>query len=142
LKVLVNRVTISFSNKGGCTCIALFFHLWAYSLTIFLLLFFITIRLVRSGAMSTLNLYCFKKTSTRSLHFLTLVLSKIIYKFNTEPVKLSHKKWMSNLSLCMTFAILLQYNLMCVLGHSNPVYLINSGTLKFLGTTYLALGIS
>jgi hypothetical protein len=92
--------------------------------------------------MSTLNLYCLKKTSTRSLHFLTLVLSKIIYQFNAKQVKLFKKKWMSNLSLCMTFAILLQYNLECVLGHSNPVYLINSGTLNFLGTTYLALGIS
>ena len=38
---------------------------------------------------------------------------------------------MSNLSLCMTFAILLQYNLKCVLGYSNPVYLINYGTLNF-----------
>jgi len=131
----VNRVTISFFNKSGCTCIALFFHLWAYSITISLLPISITIKLVRSGAMSILNLYCLKKALARSFHFLTLVLSKVIYQLNTEPQKLSLKKLMSNLSLCMTSTILLQYDLKYVLGHSNLLYLMNFSTLNSLVTT-------
>jgi ABC-type cobalamin transport system ATPase subunit len=41
------------------------------------------------------------------------------------------------LSFChnMTSLILSQYDLKCLLRHSNPVYLTNSGTLNFLGTT-------
>jgi hypothetical protein len=70
LKVLANRITISFFNKDGCTCIVLFFHLWAYSLIVYLLPIYITIGLARFEATSILNLYYVNKASTRINPFL------------------------------------------------------------------------
>jgi len=54
-----------------------------------LLLFSIAIKLIWSGVMSILNLYSFKKASTRSLHFLKLVATQFLtYNFD----KFSEKK--------------------------------------------------
>jgi len=92
--------------------------------------------------MSILNFYCLKNASAKSLHFLTLVLSNVIYQFNAEPVKLSWKKWMSNLSLCMTSTILLQHDLKCVLRHSNPYYFTNYKTLNSLGTRHISAALT
>jgi hypothetical protein len=82
-----------------------------------------------------LYLYCLKKAFAKSLHFLILALSNVMYQLSTELIKLSWKKCMSNLSSCTTSALLLQNGFRCVLRHSKPVYLTNSGTLNFLGTT-------
>jgi len=87
--------------------------------------------------MSILNLYCLMKASTKSFHFLTLVLFNHIYQVRAAPLKLSWKKWINNFSSSTTSAILLQYALRWVTGHWVLVYLMNSGTLNFLGMTML-----
>jgi len=92
LKVLENKLIISFSNMGGLTCAATSLHLQAYSLMDSLLFFSIACKLNRSGPTSILNLYCLMKASTKSLHILTLVLSKRIYQVRAASLKLSWKK--------------------------------------------------
>jgi len=69
LKVLENKLIISFSNIGGLTCAATSLHLQAYSLMDSLLSFVIACKLNRSGPTSILNLYCLIKASTKSFHF-------------------------------------------------------------------------
>ncbi|KAI9386342.1 hypothetical protein POPTR_010G011350v4 [Populus trichocarpa] len=89
LKVLENKLIISFSNMGGLTCAATSLHLRAYSLMDSLLFFSIACKLNRSGPTSILNLYCLMKASTKSFHFLTLILSNCIYQVRAAPLKLS-----------------------------------------------------
>jgi len=71
LKVLENKLIISFSNMRGLTCAATSLHLRAYSL-IDSLSFSIACKPNRSGPTSILNLYCLMKASTKSFHFFNL----------------------------------------------------------------------
>jgi len=89
LKVLENKLIISFFNMGGLTCAATSLHLQAYSLMDSLLFFSIACKLNRSGPTSILNLYCLMKASAKSFHFLTLVLSNRICQVREAPLKLS-----------------------------------------------------
>jgi len=89
LKVLENKLIISFSNMRGLTCAATSLHLRAYSLMDSLLSFSIACKLNRSRPTSILNLYCLIKASTKSFHFLTLVLSNRIYQVRAASLKLS-----------------------------------------------------
>ena len=92
LKVLEDKLIISFSNMKGLTCAATSLHLLAYSLMDSLLSFSIACKLNRSGPTSILNLYCLMKASTKSFHFLTYVLSNCIYQVRATSLKLSWKE--------------------------------------------------
>jgi len=98
LKVLTNKLIISFSNKGGLTCAAVSRHLWVYSLMDSLLSFSIACKLDLSGPTSILNLYYLMKASTKSFHFFILVLSNRIYQVKAASLKLSWKKWINSFS--------------------------------------------
>jgi len=89
LKVLENKLIIYFSNIGGLTCATTSLHLRVYSLIDSLLFFSIACKLNRSGLTFILNLYYLIKASTKSFHFLTLVLSNRIYQVRAAPLKLS-----------------------------------------------------
>ena len=104
---MVKNITIFVYISGGWACVFLSHHLCAYALTNSWFLFFLTIRLFLSGAISTLILYCYKKVSAISLHLLILALSNLIYQCKVDPVRLSWKKYISILSLWLTSSILL-----------------------------------
>jgi len=72
LKVLENKLIISFSNMGGLTCAATSLHLRVYSFMDSLLSFSITCKLNLSGPTSILNLYYLIKASTKSFYFFYL----------------------------------------------------------------------
>lgn len=96
--------------------------------------FSIVIRLVLVGAIYWLNLYCFRKASAKSFHFLILVFSSLTYQFRVDPLRLSWKKQINILSLQITSVMLLQYDQRWVFRNSSLVYLMKSDTLKSFGT--------
>ena len=81
LKVLTNKLIISFSNKGGLTCAVASRHLQAYSLMDSSLSFSIACKLNRSGPTSILNLYCLVIT-----HF--WVLPNYIFFFSEKKTEI------------------------------------------------------
>jgi hypothetical protein len=89
MKVLVNKFTISvFIKRGGHTWTrpTTFAHRPLLTLGFF---FSIDIRLVMLGEISKLNLYCLRKVSAKSFHFLILVLFSLIYQLKADVVRLS-----------------------------------------------------
>lgn len=91
------KVTIYVSIKRGWTCVASSHHRCAYALTESWLCFSMVIKLVLLRVISKLNLYCFRKASTKSFYFLILVLSSLIYHLKTNLVRLS---WKNKLAFC------------------------------------------
>jgi len=120
LKVLENKLIISFSNKEGLTCAIASRHLWAYYLMDSLLSFFIACKLDLLGAHIHIKLILPNKGINQILPLFTLVLSNHIYHVRATSLKLSWKKWINSFSSLTTSVILLQYALKRVTRHWVP----------------------
>ena len=90
---------------------------------------------IRSGAVFVICLYCTKKALAMSVHALIWSRLNWLYHLVVDPVRLSWKQWMSNLSLFVYPVIFQQYIYRWAEGHFVPSYLSKVGTLNFGGNT-------
>ena len=90
---------------------------------------------IRSGTVSIICLYCTKKALAMFDHTLIWSWLNRLYHLVIDPVRLSWKQWMSNLSLLVYPVIFRQYIYRWADGHFVPSYLSKVGTLNFGGST-------